>query len=207
MAYAPAMVREWGSGVEWRSRGVIVGVATLLVAACGGSAVADFSDAGSAGAGGGEVDAQGGSAGFGGTTPTHDAGKDSSGGNAGVAGSEADSGYVDPGCPDAAPPEPDLQCDPYAANPGCAPGEACYPYVIYPGSVCEQETYGTYCVPAGVGEQGDPCGGGPCAAGFVCVVTGQGNQCVQLCQLQGDDGCPAGLFCLPVDVEGFGGCF
>lgn len=204
------MWRMWGSGVEWRSRAAMVGAAIALVSACGGSAVADLSDAGSGGSSGSGSDAQAGSAGFGGTTPVKDAGKDSSAGtagNAGVGGSEVDSGYVDPGCPDAAPPQPDLQCDPWAAVTGCGPGEGCYPYVIYPGSVCEQETYGTYCIPAGTGQQGDPCGGEACAGGFVCVITGQGNQCVQMCQLQGDDGCPPGLFCLPVDVEGFGGCF
>lgn len=195
------------ASVEWRSRAVVLASAVGVVAACGGTAVADFSDAGTGGSGGAQSDAQGGSAGIGGTTPTHDAGKDSSAGSAGVGGSEVDSGYVDPGCPDADPPQPDLQCDPWAADTGCGPGEGCYPYVIYPGSVCQQETYGTYCIPAGIGQQGDPCGGEACAAGFVCVITGQGNQCVQMCQLQGADGCPPGLFCLPVDVEGFGGCF
>jgi hypothetical protein len=45
-----------------------------------------------------------------------------------------------------------------------------------------------------------------CGAGFVCVVSGSGNQCIQLCPLTGKDGCAPGLSCEPIDVEGFGGC-
>lgn len=113
--------------------------------------------------------------------------------------------YVDPGCPDQPPPIEDYQCDPYGQD--CAPGEACYIYVQYPQEPCGQEIYGAFCAPAGPGAQGDPCyGGQDCQAGLVCVVTGSGNQCVQLCPLTGQDNCPPGLVCEPIDVEGFGGC-
>lgn len=113
----------------------------------------------------------------------------------------------DPGCPDV-PPITDFQCDPYHQfNGDCAPGEGCYIYVDYPPEACAQEVYGAFCIPAGTGQQGDQCfGGQDCGAGFVCVVTGSGTQCVQLCPLSGNDNCPPGLVCEPIDVEGFGGC-
>ena len=118
--------------------------------------------------------------------------------------------YVDPGCPDAGPPISDFQCDAYdQGNGDCGPGDGCYIYVNYPdpGQPCGQETYGTYCAPAGSGGQGAPCNGGlDCAAGHVCVITGSGTQCVQLCPLAGADNCPSGYVCEVIDVEGFGGC-
>jgi hypothetical protein len=116
--------------------------------------------------------------------------------------------YTDPGCPDAGPPITMFECDPYNQNAGfCLPGEGCYIFVQYPSEPCEQEIYGAVCLPAGFGSQGDTCNGPQdCAGGFVCVVSGSGNQCVQLCQLTGEDGCPPGLVCEPIDVEGFGGC-
>jgi hypothetical protein len=131
----------------------------------------------------------------------------------GTGGGEADAGkdaldeYVDPGCPDVDP-ITDFRCDPYNQGSGdCAPGEGCFIFVDYPVEPCGQEIYGAFCVPAGPGAQGDPCGGGSdCQGGFVCVVTGSGNQCVELCALSGDDGCPPGLVCEPIDVDGFGGC-
>ncbi len=116
--------------------------------------------------------------------------------------------YIDPGCPDAQPPIEDFQCDPYKQGNGdCPPGEACYIFVEYPNEPCAQEIYGAFCYPAGTGPQGAPCSGGlDCAAGHVCVITGSGNQCVQLCNLVGPDGCPPGFVCEPIDVKGFGGC-
>jgi hypothetical protein len=131
-----------------------------------------------------------------GTGPIWDAGKD------------AFDEYIDPGCPSNPPPLEQFDCDPYdQLNSGCFPGDGCYIFVQYPDEPCGQEIYGSFCAPAGFGVQGDPCGGGlDCAAGFVCVVTGSGNQCVKLCPLEGNDGCPAGLVCEPIDVEGFGGC-
>ncbi len=112
-----------------------------------------------------------------------------------------------PGCPDAGKPPPALECDAYSEPSGCDPGDACYPFVDYPSEPCGQETYGTICAPAGTGMQGDPCGNSLCAPRHVCVITGQGTQCIELCQLEGPNTCPAGLFCVPVDVDGFGGCF
>ncbi|EYF07948.1 hypothetical protein [Chondromyces apiculatus] len=134
--------------------------------------------------------------------------------DAGTGGSHVDGGadalqeYVDPGCPDQPPPLVDFQCDPYSQNNGdCAPEEGCFIYVQYPAEPCGQEIYGALCQLEGPSGQGDPCFGSfECQGGFVCVVTGSGNQCVQLCPLTGNDGCPAGLVCEPIDVDGYGGC-
>ena len=114
----------------------------------------------------------------------------------------------DPGCPDPKPPIKDFQCDPYnQGNGDCLADEACYIFVQYPNQPCGQEVYGAYCSPAGPGKQGDGCAGAlDCSSGFVCVISGSGNQCIQLCQLKGISGCPPGLICEPIDVEGFGGC-
>lgn len=116
--------------------------------------------------------------------------------------------YIDPGCPDTGPSITDFRCDPYNQSSGhCAPGEGCFIYVRYPREPCGQEIYGSYCAPAGPGRQGDPCSTGvDCGAGLVCVVTGAGTQCVELCPLTGDDGCAPGFVCEAIDVEGFGGC-
>jgi hypothetical protein len=116
--------------------------------------------------------------------------------------------YVDPGCPDAGPPITEFMCDPYHQfNGDCPGGQGCYIFVQYPAEPCGQEVYGAACADTGPGQQGDPCGGGQdCGGGYVCVVSGSGNQCVKLCNLKGDSGCPAGLVCEPIDVEGFGGC-
>lgn len=116
--------------------------------------------------------------------------------------------YTDPGCPDKPPPLEEYQCDPYnQGNGDCLPGEGCYIFVDYPVEPCGQEIYGSYCGPAGGSQQGEQCSGGQdCGAGLVCVITGSGNQCVQLCNLSGPSGCPPGLVCEPIDVQGFGGC-
>lgn len=120
--------------------------------------------------------------------------------------SDVKSEYHDPGCPDAPVTPPAWECDPKAPDGGtCPAGEACSPYVVYPGGPCEQETYGTTCVPAGSGVQGDPCDSG-CAAGHVCVVSGQGIQCIALCELGKVGSCAPGLVCEPIDVPGFAGC-
>lgn len=116
--------------------------------------------------------------------------------------------YEDPGCPDTGPPVTDFACDPYDQASGfCAPGEGCFIFVQYPDEPCGQEIYGAFCAPAGPGRQGDPCSGGSqCGAGFACVVTGSGTQCVELCALSGDDDCAPGFVCEPIDVAGMGGC-
>ncbi len=116
--------------------------------------------------------------------------------------------YIDPGCTDQPPPIKDFTCDPYDQfNGDCTVGDGCYIYVDYPSTPCGQEVYGSFCAPAGTGTQGAACGGAQgCAPAHVCVITGSGTQCVELCPLSGLDGCPSGLVCEPIDVEGFGGC-
>ena len=116
--------------------------------------------------------------------------------------------YTDPGCPDAGMPKKHDECDPYNQfNGDCPADEGCYITITYPSMPCGQETYGTVCSSVGQGGQGTPCEGpNDCGAGFVCVVSGSGNQCVELCHLDGPTGCPEGLVCEPIDVEGFGGC-
>jgi hypothetical protein len=129
----------------------------------------------------------------------------SSGGDAGPDGFDA---WVDPPCEDTPPPIEDFACDPYDQDNGdCLDGEGCFIFVEYPPDVCSQEIFGSVCLPEGPGEQGDSCAGPTdCQGGYVCVVTGSGNQCVEFCNLEGESGCPPGLVCEPIDVEGFGGC-
>jgi len=152
---------------------------------------------------------------FGGTGGVGGTGAGPSGGTGGIdAGKDAKSdagtggtgGYVDPGCPDAEPPPPFNDCDPFGPNT-CPPGEGCFPFVQYPTKPCDFEVYGTICAPAGSGTQGEPCGAMNCAPSYVCVITGQGTECVKLCELFGPNTCPKGLFCVPIDVEGIGGCY
>ncbi len=164
----------------------------LISAACDNNVIVPDGDGGSGGEGGDGV----------GLIPT----VTSTGGM--DAGPDALTEFIDPGCKDKPPPIEDFQCDPNNQNNGdCLPGEGCYIYVDYPEDPCGQEIYGALCVPEGFGQQGDPCfGAQDCAGGFACVVTGSGTQCVELCPLQGADGCPSGLVCEPIDVEGFGGC-
>jgi hypothetical protein len=203
----PAM-KLWGLSWLWLAGGVSIAVA------CGGAVETTHEgaggDAGGGAGGSGGVGATGGSGGSGATGASG-----GTGGSGGSGGSPVDSGadaepdnYVDPGCPDAEPPPVMRECEPFQTPTGCFSGEGCYPFVQYPTEPCGQEQYGTYCAWAGSATQGEPCGGATqCAANHVCVITGQGTQCVQLCPLVGDDGCPPGLFCVPVDVEGIGGCF
>jgi hypothetical protein len=148
-----------------------------------------------------------GGGGTGGDTTSSTGGIHKDGG--GIDAKDALADYVDPGCPDAGPKQTDFQCDPYHQNNGdCMFGDGCYISVQYPDEPCAQEIYGSFCAPAGTQQQGDPCNGGPeCAAGLVCVITGFGTQCVQLCPLTGPSGCPDGLTCAAIDVEGYGGCF
>lgn len=111
-------------------------------------------------------------------------------------------------CPEVPPPPVSNVCDPLAADPGCPAGQACFPFVRYPMGPCDVEQYGSVCLPSGPGAQGDSCERQACAAGYVCVSTGRGTQCVQLCGLQADspDVCAPGLLCEPIDIQGFGGC-
>jgi hypothetical protein len=118
-----------------------------------------------------------------------------------------DGTYKDPGCPDAGAKPTEFMCDAYSQD-NCPSGEGCYIFVIYPEDPCDQETYGSTCAPAGSGTQGAMCGSGApsCAPGFTCLVTGEGNQCAQLCMLDGPNTCTDGTVCQTIDVEGFGGC-
>jgi len=139
------------------------------------------------------------------------------GGAGGNAGSETtpDGGLVDPepvetGCQPEDLPPPEIECDPFTAG-SCASGLGCYPFVDHPeGSGCEQQRYGTICLPAGQGTQGQLCGEDSsdwCAPGFVCVV-GQraGKRCAALCELGAPNKCSGGLICGDLDVAGFGVC-
>jgi hypothetical protein len=101
-----------------------------------------------------------------------------------------------------------MECDPFAGYTGCGAGERCTPFVQYAATECQREVFGTMCVVAGTGVQGDDCTRTTCAEHHVCVTTGQGNQCVRLCTLTGGlDDCPPGLLCQPLDVDGFYICF
>ncbi|HVZ33290.1 MAG TPA: hypothetical protein VG963_12745, partial [Polyangiaceae bacterium] len=107
-------------------------------------------------------------------------------------------------CPELPPPPVSSVCDPLAADPGCPAGQACFPFVRYPMGPCDVEQYGSVCLPSGPGAQGDSCEQQACAAGYVCVSTGRGTQCVRLCGLQADspDACAPGLLCEPIDIQG-----
>jgi hypothetical protein len=118
--------------------------------------------------------------------------------------------YVDPRCPDAGPPSQVDQCDPFATPSSCGAGEGCYPFVDHPfGAGCGAQSFGTVCMEAGTGRQGETCGDGAaeCASGFVCVVGSQpGKRCVQLCLMSDPNSCPGGFICGELDVEGYGVC-
>lgn len=200
-------MRVLGLGAHFGRLVPAIGLGLALAVACGGS-VGDDKGTGDGGNGGSLVGGGGGvGGGFGGFGGTGGSFGGFGGADAHFGGSGGFGGFFDEGCPDAEAPPPDITCDVFAKPSECPTGDACYPYVIYPQQKCDFETYGTVCAPAGTGQQGDPCLAENCGAGFVCVLTGQGTECVELCDLVGQDNCPAGLFCLPIDVEGFGGCY
>jgi hypothetical protein len=114
--------------------------------------------------------------------------------------------FVDPGCPLVAPPVEDRQCDPLGVETGCEVGFGCFPYVEYPADPCAPEVFGTRCRIQGSGTQGADCSEGGCAEGFLCVATGQGTQCAQLCRFPGVGQCEPGLICGSVDIQGYGVC-
>jgi hypothetical protein len=120
------------------------------------------------------------------------------------------SDYVDPGCPDAEPPPPMMECDPLATPSGCEPGLACYPFVRRPdGDGCEFERFGANCLPPGTVQTGERCGNdfGWCDAGLLCVVGAlAGARCLKLCDPFLPNSCPGGLVCAAVDIEGYGVC-
>ncbi|HKO89555.1 MAG TPA: hypothetical protein VJU61_00290 [Polyangiaceae bacterium] len=116
--------------------------------------------------------------------------------------------FEDPGCPPVPPAPARNDCDPLAEPSGCGESQSCFPFVIYPEGPCEVEQYGTMCLLAGPGTQGDACSRQGCAAGHICVLTGRGTQCARVCSFA--DGapevCAPGLLCQPIDIEGFGSC-
>lgn len=163
-------------------------VLALLAAACGGLTDDASGGAGGAGgAGGGHLDA--------GTDAPLD----------GQGPKDATPDYHDPGCPDSGPPTMEFDCDPTAPASGCGLGEGCEPFAKYPKDGCAQESYGARCVSSGTSGQGESCDYG-CLPHFTCVVSGQGTQCIRLCDLTAPSGCPGGLVCEPIDVPGVGGC-
>ena len=181
-------------------------VLAVLLAACGGNTQRGFDNDdttsnSTTGAGGGSIKPDTGSDAEPDAEP--DAGPD-------VA-VDVVSDYVDPGCPDAEPPEGLHECEPLASPTGCEPGLACYPYLDRPeGDGCNFEEFGTVCLPPGGSQAGERCGDDSfdwCGAGLLCVVGAlPGARCLELCDPYGPSTCPDGLVCAPVDVEGFGVC-
>lgn len=115
--------------------------------------------------------------------------------------------FVEQGCGDVPERIAEMDCDPFQPLDGCATGQGCQPYVQYPSSPCEPEVYGARCDWVGTGTQGESCSLYPCAAGYLCIATGQGTQCARICDLSVDSGCPPGLVCGSIDIEGIGTCF
>lgn len=136
----------------------------------------------------------------------------SSGGSTASGGATGTGGrvYVEPECPDVAPPPPEEECDPLVEN-DCGEGFACRPYLIYPnGERCGDPQYGSLCQFAGQSEQGDPCADGinSCAAGYMCILgAAGGKRCARICKPTIDHMCPGGLICGLTDVQGYGVCY
>lgn len=119
--------------------------------------------------------------------------------------------YDEERCPDAVQRVERVECDPLAEtdpdrSSDCPEFQGCYPYVHYPSAPCEPETFGTRCDVAGTGLQGESCSFARCAPGYLCVVTGRGLQCAELCRLPGINTCAGGFICGSLDIDGFGVC-
>lgn len=114
--------------------------------------------------------------------------------------------FEEPGCPEPAERLQRIACE-RDVEDACPAGQGCFPFVNYPANPCEPETFGTRCEPVGDAVQGQSCVRRNCADGFLCVSTGGGTQCAQICELPGPNTCAAGLICGSVDIEGFGVCF
>jgi hypothetical protein len=184
-------------------------LALALASGCGG-AVAHNDDVPQAGRSHGGTHSSKAGSSFGGSAGAGRAGASGSGGAVSTGGSLMDPEPVDAGCPVQDLPPPQVECDPFKTGE-CGAGAGCYPFVDHPeGSGCDQQRYGTVCLTAGAGKQGDLCGddvGDFCAPGFVCVV-GQraGKRCAALCKLGATNQCTGGLICGDLDVAGFGVC-
>ena len=122
-------------------------------------------------------------------------------------GGQAYSTYTAIGCPDAAAPTINVQCDLFSAVSGCPDGQACFPTTRATADPCQPEQYYYICSPAGNGTQWDDCStSNDCSQGFVCVVTSAGTKCQQICSTINSLGCSPGMFCDPIDVAGVGTC-
>jgi hypothetical protein len=111
-------------------------------------------------------------------------------------------------CADSTSPPPPLECDPLNQST-CPFRQACYPIPPQASDGCHPGRYSTRCLTAGSGTQGSPCNDGTeCAAGFICVKAGSGDQCVKLCRTNQFDACADGRVCREIDVtgSGWGGC-
>jgi hypothetical protein len=173
-------------------------VTCVILAGCSGKIITEEDDSEDSSGGSGGSPPAGGTAGTGGewTVP---------GGNQSTGGEP----YVDPECPDEEPPEPSVECDPLDPFKDCPEGYGCYPYLEYPfGEGCGHAMFGSVCIPAGEGEQGDFCDDSYCAPGYMCVVgaTG-GKRCGQICEPIRDYMCEPGLICGETDIQGYGVCF
>jgi hypothetical protein len=115
--------------------------------------------------------------------------------------------FDDPGCPRVVEPIEQHDCDPLLPTQGCNSGRECFPYVDYPSGPCEPEIFGSRCELPGPGVQGDWCDFVGCRGGFLCVASGRGTVCAQLCALPGENTCAPGLICGSVDIKGYGVCF
>jgi hypothetical protein len=112
-------------------------------------------------------------------------------------------------CPDAPFATPPIECDPFVQGTSCPLGQGCYPIPPRAMDNCHPGSYSTACLTAGRGMQGAPCAGSSeCAAGFVCVITGAGDQCVKLCRPSEIGSCTDGRICRELDLtgSGWGGC-
>jgi hypothetical protein len=187
-----------------------VGCALLVaLVGCGGSVERSGPDIDErAGTGGRDAPSKGGSA----ASTAGSAGK--GGANAGTGGGGfpnlPDPPPVTSGCDMTDKPPVSIECEPFGDD-SCGVGFGCYPFVDHPeGTGCDTQTYGTVCLPAGIGTQGAHCGdetGDWCAPGHVCVV-GQraGKRCAKLCELGAANQCDGGLVCGDLDVAGYGVC-
>jgi hypothetical protein len=127
-------------------------------------------------------------------------------------GSGGDVPYDEQDCPYVPPPETVHECDPIDPFADCESYQSCLPYIEYPTREdgCGAPGYGSICLAAGSGTQGDLCSsyGTYCSAGFMCVVGAAGGErCAQICVPGQENNCPTGLICGETDVLGYGVCY
>jgi hypothetical protein len=115
--------------------------------------------------------------------------------------------YHEDACPDVPLPDAEVLCDPLARGQ-CPAGYACYPFPPDGIDPCHPGPYRMMCAEEGSGSQGAACGSAldGCQAGYICAVTGQGDQCIALCHPGAIGACANGMVCERLDIPGFGGC-